>query len=161
MLNKYLFTINKGLLFACLSMYFGTGWSLLLFSFPIAPQLTTANYYNQFVPQVTAATDFFTGMTIVMIVCCLIFIIEKWRDLAIWYPIVILTGLIAATTLTIVFIFPYNDLMAKGITNSSVLQLVLRQWIFLNKIRVSIWTIQWLSMAIYYSRLLIKMEGRL
>ncbi len=49
------------LLFACTSMYFGTGWSLVLFSFPTADQLTPDNYYSHFVPQVEAAGGGATG----------------------------------------------------------------------------------------------------
>jgi hypothetical protein len=59
--------LNDLLLLACVSMYLGTGWSLVLFSFPIRPRLTVDTYYDQFVPQVTLATRFFTWMTTVMI----------------------------------------------------------------------------------------------
>jgi hypothetical protein len=58
--------LNDLVLLACCSMYFGTGWSLLLFSFPTAKQLTVENYYEQFVPQVTTVRKFFTWMTTVM-----------------------------------------------------------------------------------------------
>jgi hypothetical protein len=44
--------INRILLTACIAMYFGTGWSLVLSSLPIRPQLTVSHYYLQFVPQV-------------------------------------------------------------------------------------------------------------
>jgi hypothetical protein len=145
-----LLTLNKALLFACVSMYFGTGWSLILFSFPIAPQLTTDNYYMQFVPQVEAATKFFTWMTMTMMVCCAIFIVEKWRSSEKWYPIAILLLIIAATLLTLTFIFPYNERMSAGITNQVELQEVLGNWMNLNIIRVSIWTLQWLIMMIYF-----------
>jgi hypothetical protein len=60
--------INNLFLFLCTAMYLGTGWSLVLFSFPIAAKLRPDNYYNQFVPQVTAATKFFTVMTVLMAV---------------------------------------------------------------------------------------------
>ena len=59
----WILRIIYAFLFLCVSMYFGTGWSLWLFSFPVTPQLTPAIYYLQFVPQVTAATEFFTQMT--------------------------------------------------------------------------------------------------
>ena len=54
MINGWL-AINNLFLFLCTSMYLGTGWSLVLFSFPIASTLRTDTYYNQFVPQVQAA----------------------------------------------------------------------------------------------------------
>ena len=145
-----LLIINKGLLFACVSMYFGTGWSLVLFTFPIAPELTPDNYYNQFVPQVQAATHFFTYMTVVMMVCCAIFIVETWRSPDKWVPIVILVLVVAATALTVYFIFEYNDRMAAGIKDPVELSTVLSKWMRLNIIRVSLWTLQWLTLMIYF-----------
>lgn len=148
---KTLLTLNKALLFACVSMYFGTGWSLVLFSFPIASELTPDNYYMQFIPQVTAATHFLTYMTIVMMVCCLIFIIEKWKSASKWYPIIVLAAVIAATALTEIYILPYNEQMAKGITDAAALQQILHKWMQLNIIRTCIWSLQWLTMTVYYS----------
>jgi hypothetical protein len=147
---KSIFTLNKILLLACTSMYFGTGWSLVLFSFPIADQLTPDNYYMQFVPQVQAATAFFTYMTMVMMASSVIFIIEKWKSIEKWYPIIVLVLVILATALTILFIFQYNEQMEAGITDPAVLQDVLRKWMNLNTIRVSLWTLQWLTMAVYF-----------
>ena len=147
---KSIFTFNKILLLACTSMYFGTGWSLVLFSFPIADQLTPENYYMQFVPQVQAATAFFTYMTMVMMASSVIFIIDKWKSSQKWYPIIILVLVILATALTILFIFQYNEQMEAGITDQAVLQDVLRKWMNLNIIRVSLWTLQWLTMAVYF-----------
>ncbi len=155
---KKLLILNKVILFACASMYFGTGWSLVLFSFPVAPELTPNNYYMQFVPQVLAATKFFTYMTMLMMVCCMIFIIEEWRTSIKWYPIVFLVLVILATLLTIYFIFEYNEQMTAGITDPMILKGVLRKWMNLNTIRVSIWTLQWLVMAIYFFRLELKLK---
>ncbi|WP_158800549.1 anthrone oxygenase family protein [Pedobacter sp. L105] len=150
-MKTYLLTINKAVLFACLSMYFGTGWSLALFSFPIAPDLTPATYYNQFVPQVTAATHFFTYMTQLMMLCSAVMIIEKFRSPEKWYPILILLLIIITTAVTIVYIFPYNNRMAAGITDPAELKTVLKAWIHLNILRVCIWTVMWLLMVVYYS----------
>ena len=147
----YLLTINKAVLFACISMYFGTGWSLALFSFPIAPKLTPTNYYNQFVPQVAAATQFFTYMTMLIMLCCLIFIIEKYKSPVKWYPILILLLIIITTLVTVIYIFPYNYRMSAGIKGSIELQKVLTTWIHLNILRVFIWTAMWLVMMVYYS----------
>jgi hypothetical protein len=152
----YLLTINKAVLFACLSMYFGTGWSMALFSFPIAPKLTPANYYNQFVPQVAAATQFFTYMTMLMMLCCLIFIIEKFKSPVKWYPILILLLIIITTLVTVIYIFPYNNRMSAGIKDPVELQTVLTTWIHLNILRVCIWTAMWLVMMVYYSVLVIQ-----
>jgi hypothetical protein len=148
-MNKLL-SINKVILFACTSMYFGTGWSLILFSFPIASELTPDNYYMQFVPQVQAATKFFTYMTMVMMASSIVFAIGEWKTEVKWYGIIIFVLVVLATALTIYFIFEYNQQMEDGITDPVVLQDVLKKWTFLNTIRVSIWTLQWLTMAVYF-----------
>lgn len=138
---------NHLALLACCSMYFGTGWSLWLFSFPIAPQLTPENYFLQFVPQVEAATRFLTPLTILMFVLNIIMIVAEWRRPTRWLPIIAFVALIAATALTKYGLFPYNEEMAKGIRDAGRLQEVLGHWIGLNKIRVSLWTVQWLCIA--------------
>lgn len=149
-MKNIMLKINKAFLFACVSMYFGTGWSLVLFSFPSASSLTPDNYYEQFVPQVTRATDFFTYMTIAMIVSAVIIIIEEWKSIKKWYPIGVLLGIIAATLLTTTYILPFNEQMAAGITDNTVLHEVLSNWMSLNIVRVSIWTVQWLLMLLYF-----------
>ena len=150
MMKQILLKLNKAVLFACVSMYFGTGWSLILFSFPIAAQLTTENYYNQYVPQVTLATRFFTYMTGLMIVCCIVFIIEEWKTNLKFYPIGVLLLVVCATLLTTTFILPYNKQMADGISNQAELQEVLGKWMNLNIVRVLLWTGQWILMMIFY-----------
>ncbi|QRR01483.1 DUF1772 domain-containing protein [Dyadobacter sandarakinus] len=150
-MKNIFYAVAKGLLFAACSMYFGTGWSLVLFSFPIAKSLTPDNYYLQFVPQVTAATHFFTYMTMVMIACYGIFIIEKWRSREKWVPITGLICILASTFLTMKFIFPYNEKMSSGIKEINELQIVLNDWIDLNILRVAIWTVQWLVVMFYFS----------
>ncbi len=149
-MKDFLLKANKSILFACTAMYFGTGWSLVLFSFPIAPSLTPDNYYNQFVPQVTRATGFFTYMTILMMICAAIIIIEEWKTRKKWYPIGVLIAVIAATLLTTSFILPYNAKMAAGITDNVELHRILSKWITLNIVRVSLWTVQWLLMLFYF-----------
>lgn len=146
-----LLTLNNALLFLCASMYLGTGWSLVLFSFPITPQLTVSNYYLQFVPQVTAATHFFTYMTTFMTLLAVIMLTAEWKNALLrWVPIITLAGILAATGLTVVVILPLNDMMSKGITDPVHLKNILNEWMFLNIIRVVLWTIQWVSMMCYF-----------
>lgn len=134
-------------LFACVSMYFGTGWSLILFSFPGAKELTTANYYDQFVPPVERATRFFTWMTGLMSAAAVVAIIWERHSWYVVAPAVVLAAVIAATVLTLEFIVPYNKQMAAHITDPVELQRVLGKWMRLNVIRVSLWTVQWIAMA--------------
>ena len=141
---------NKWFLFACISMYFGTGWSLILFSFPIASTLTPANYYYCFVPQVTAATHFFTYMTALMCICACIWIWQDWHQKSKWFGIAILFAVFLATALTLKFIIPYNVQLANHVKDASLLKEILHNWMNLNIIRVSIWTVQWLIMVWYF-----------
>ncbi|MDZ7757707.1 anthrone oxygenase family protein [Rhodohalobacter sp.] len=149
-MKRIILKINKGILFACVSMYFGTGWSLILFQFNSADSFTPDNYFEQFVPQVTRATEFFTVMTIVMMISAIIMIIEHWKSIKKWFPITVLAGVFVATLLTMIYIFPYNQQMAEGITQIEVLHEVLDKWMNLNVVRVSIWTVEWLAMLLYF-----------
>jgi len=143
--------LNSLLLATCVAMYFGTGWSLVLFSFPIRPQLTVSNYYLEFVPQVTAATHFFTWMTVVMMVSAVVMIVTERGSPLVWAPIIILAAAVAAATaLTVIKILPLNNLMSAGITDAAELNSVLDKWIALNRVRVALWTVQWLAMMFYF-----------
>lgn len=150
-MKQKLLILNHSLLFLCTSMYLGTGWSLVLFSFPIASELTVDTYYLQFVPQVTAATRFFTWMTGLMIALGLVMLAAEWRSRFRWVPLTVLLGVVAATGLTMAFILPYNEAMAAGITDPGELRRVLGRWMTLNRVRVGLWTVQWLAMMAYFA----------
>jgi hypothetical protein len=142
--------INNLFLFLCASMYLGTGWSLVLFSFPSASKLHPGNYYDQFVPQVTAATKFFTVMTVLMVASAIAMIIG---DPAGGYWVlgaIVLAAVVAATVLTVVAILPDNRKMAAGIKTQAELDTLLRRWMARNRIRVGLWTVQWSAMAIWF-----------
>jgi hypothetical protein len=147
-----LLRLNAAFLFLMVSMYLGTGWSMILFSFPVVPQLTPANYYLVFVPEVDAATRFFTLMTKVMSVSALIMIWGEWHNRMVWVPIVVLLSVIAATWLTVQFIFPYNAAMTAGIKDQQELGRTLGHWMTLNRVRVGLWTVQWGAMMFYFAR---------
>ena len=138
------------LLFACTSMYFGTGWSLMLFSIPATEGVTTDNYYTHIIPQVEAATKFFTYMTNLMIFLVIVMIIGEWGETLWWVPWVVLAGIAAATALTIRGIFPLNRAMKEDITDEAELRTTLKRWKNLNLVRVLFWTLQWVAMAIWF-----------
>jgi hypothetical protein len=142
---------NAALLFLCCSMYFGTGWSMGLFSFPIRPQLTVDNYYLVFVPEVAAATRFFTYMTSVMMISAAVMIFTEWRSPLRAIPIIVLVAVVMATVLTIVWIFPYNDAMTAGIKDPAVLADTLKAWMDLNWVRIALWSVQWAAMMLYFA----------
>ncbi|HWD08039.1 MAG TPA: hypothetical protein VHA57_02985 [Actinomycetota bacterium] len=141
---------NNVFLLACTSMYFGTGWSLVLFSFPIASKLRPDTYYNQFVPQVTAATKFFTVMTTLMLAAGVVMLVAEPDPVYRWVPAIVLAGVVAATLLTVIFILPDNNRMAAGITDNTELHTILNRWMARNWIRVGLWTVQWLAMAFWF-----------
>lgn len=67
-----------------------------------------------------------------------------------WAPIVVLVGVVAATLLTTQFILPYNRRMKDGITGHDELHDILRRWTALNRVRVGLWTVQWVAMVIWF-----------
>lgn len=142
--------VNNLFLFLCASMYLGTGWSLVLFSFPIAPKLRPDNYYNQFVPQVTAATRFFTVMTVLMLASAVCMIIGGPPGGYRLLGATVLAGIVAATVLTVVAILPDNARMAAGIRTQAELDTILRRWMARNRIRVGLWTLQWAALACWF-----------
>jgi len=143
---------NASFLFLTTAMYLGTGWSLWLFQFPVAPHLTPQTYYWAFVPQVASATSFFTWMTSLMILSALIMTWLEWKTDMRWVPIVVLVAVLTATGLTVKFIFPYNNAMSAGIQDPVQLQEILTKWMAWNKVRVSLWTVQWAAMMWYFGR---------
>lgn len=138
-------------LLLCTSMYLGTGWSLVLFSFPVADGLRTDNYYSHFVPQVEAATRFFTFMTILMLAAAGVLLVTEWDTPRRWVPIVVLAGVVAATLLTTRYILPFNREMKAGITEEARLRSILSRWMTLNRVRVALWTVQWVAMAAWFA----------
>ncbi len=136
------------LLFA--SMYLGTGWSLVLFSFPIAPRLTPETYGLPFIEPVKHATQYFTWMTVAMLVAAVALLVGEADSEYLWVPIVYLAGVIAATALTMLFIFPYNKELKAGVTDRERLRVLLGKWMRLNVVRTSLWTIQWIAIALYF-----------
>jgi hypothetical protein len=145
-----LFILNDLLLLLFVSMYLGTGWSLVLFSFPIAPKLTVDNYYMQFVPQVTAATRFFTVMTSLMLVSAAIMIVSLWGSALAWLPVIVIAAVIAATVMTVIWILPLNNQMSAGIKDPVQLNDIIGRWMALNRVRVGLWSVQWLAMAAFF-----------
>lgn len=136
------------LLFA--SMYLGTGWSLVFFSFPLAQKLTPETYSLPLVEPVKNATKFFTYMTIAMFVAGVALIVGEAGSAYIWVPIVYLIAVSAATALTMLVLFPYNREMTAGIATKERLDIVLAKWKHLNLLRVSLWTTQWLAVTLYF-----------
>lgn len=151
-MRSRLLLLNHSVLFLCCSMYLGTGWSLWLFSFPTSEALTVDNYYSHLVPQVAAATAFLTPMTILMMVCVAIMIWSEWKTSLRWVSLAVLATILAATALTEWVIFPLNGEMSAHITDPARLKVVLHDWMNLNRVRIGLWTVQWVCMMIWFFR---------
>jgi hypothetical protein len=143
--------VDYALLLACAAMYFGTGWSLLLFSFPVAPSLTPANYYLQFVPQVHAATRFFKPMTVVMLAAAAVMLVAEWGSGLVWVPVLVIVAVAAATWLTVRLIFPVNAVMDEHIADQVTLDHTLGRWMYLNRVRTGLWTVEFAALAIFFA----------
>lgn len=142
--------LNNAVLFLCCSIYLGTGVSLVFFQLPIEPQLTVDNYYLLFVEPVQNATEFFTYMTILMLITGLIMLATEWFSGLKWPPIIVLLGAVGATAVTIVLIFPLNRELTAGVTDNARLAAVFGEWADYNRLRASLWLVQWLAMMYYF-----------
>ena len=148
--------LNNCLLFLCCSIYLGIGVSLVFFQFPVAPDLTPENYKLVFVKPVFHATDFLTPMTIVIYVTAFVMLMSEWFVGIRWVPIFVLVTITAATLLTVYGLFDINNEMKAGVTDPDRLQALLAKWMGLNRIRVSIWALQWLSMMYWFYQMAFK-----
>ncbi|MDA1349523.1 MAG: DUF1772 domain-containing protein, partial [Chloroflexi bacterium] len=113
------------------------------------PELTPENYYLHFIPQIDAATVLFTVMVTVMLIACVIMMrVEKTKYR--WIPYVLAILIIGATCLTVFVIFPVNQILRDGITEQAQLVEIVAKWVFLTKIRVVLWSLEWLVMMYYF-----------
>ena len=148
--------LNHVVLFLCCSMYLGTGGSLVLFQFPLEPMLTIDNYYLIFIEPVTRATTFFTYMTVVMLVTASVMLVTEWFSGIRWVPVIVILGVVAATTLTLLVIIPLNRELGDHIRDPERLRVVFHEWANMNRIRVALWVIQWSAMMYYFYKLALR-----
>lgn len=147
-LNPWLVANNLFLLL-CVSIYLGTGVSLVLFQYPNADKLTPDNYYDQFVPQVTAATKFFTVVSTLMLISGALMIAFEpvnWERI---FPVIVEAAVVAATVLAVFWELPLNKKMAAHIQDQGALDAVLSEWMKINWIRFSLWSVQWVGMVLW------------
>lgn len=149
-MRQKLYLVSNALLFMGVSIYFGTGWSTAIFQFPVMPSMTPDNYRLHFLPQIDAATNFFTFLVSLMVVTCLIMIVHEWKTGWRWLPIALLLAIVGATCLTYFVIFPVNAVLRAGIVDQAQLDEVIGRWKSLTKIRVAIWSFEWLLMMVWF-----------
>jgi len=74
----------------------------------------------------------------------------EWGSALVWAPIVVLVAVSISTLLTIIVILPINNRMSAGITDPTELNQVLDKWETLNWIRISLWSVQWAAMIVWF-----------
>ncbi len=149
-MKALLLTVNHTLLMFGTTMYVGVLWSLKFFWFPTWHKLTPANYYEQFVPQTTAATKFFTVVVPVMFLACVFMAIDEWKTRLRWLPIAAALTLGAATFVGAGQILPINKQLRAGITEQAQLTELMTKWISLNEFRFWALTVLWLLVMYYF-----------
>ena len=159
-MRRKLLLVSYAVLFAGVSIYFGTGWSTVIFQFPTLPELNVGNYYLHFVPQVANATRFFTVLVPVMCIICLVMLKAEWHTRWRWIPIVVLVAIIGASSITYFLIFPINRAMAAHITDPQQLAEAISKWVRYTWLRVALWTLEWLSMMCYFAGRAYEAMGR-
>jgi len=150
-MKRKLYVLSNALLFMAVSIYFGTGWSTAIFQFPVMPLMTVENYSLHFIPQIDAATSFFTFLVTLMAITCVVMIVGEWRTRFRWIPILLLLAVIGATSLTQFLVFPVNDVLRNGITSQAQLMEVIVRWKTLTWVRVAIWSFEWALMMFYFA----------
>ncbi len=116
-----LLAVNHACVFFGATLYCGVLWALHFFWFPSWEHLQVANYYDQFIPQTTAATKFFTVVVPIMLLCNVIMVIYEWKGRLRWVAIGSLLCVIAATWVGQLYIIPINKIMAVPITDQTQL----------------------------------------
>ena len=144
---------NNAILMLCCSIYLGTGVTLVFFQLPLEPVLTPDSYYLVFVKPVQLATQFFTWMTVVMLVTGLIMLVGEWFSGIRWVPVVVLAAVIASTALTVLAIFDLNRELAAGVSDPVRLKALLHTWSGYNRVRAALWAVAWLAMMVWFYRL--------
>jgi hypothetical protein len=145
------YLLSCSLLFAAVSIYFGTGWSTAIFQFPVMDQLTPDNYYLHFIPQIDNATNFFTFLVTLIGITGAIMVWGEWRTRYRWLPILVLLLVAGATCLTMFVIFPVNDLLRQGVREQAQLDAIMARWKLLTWARVAIWSSEWTLMMVYFA----------
>jgi hypothetical protein len=143
---------NLGLLLGCVSIYMGVGWFMWVMSFPSAPLLTPDNMAVVMLPQVAAATRLFTILVTLMVICESLLIWQLWHTPFRIWAILALILLVAATGVHLTFLKPINDELASHAPTLARLQELLIPWVHYNRIKVILWNLEWLNLAVVFVR---------
>ncbi|WP_162415462.1 hypothetical protein [Cyclobacterium roseum] len=143
-IKKTLLDLNNAYIFFCASIYLGMFWSLHFFWFPNYPNtLTLDNYYDAIIPQTDLATNFFFITIPLMAAALVIMLISEWKTGLRWVPLAWIPGLLAPVIVQQAYIEDINNQFKAGVSDEATLQVLLREWMWLNDIRWIILTLMW------------------
>lgn len=146
---RWLYALTVSVLFACVSLYFGTGWSTVLFQFPVMPDLTPDNYALHFLPQIDAATTVFTVVVTLMLIGCAVMLWQEWRTRFRWVPLALVVLIVVSTAVTMLIVFPINAVLREGVTDLATLRPLVRDWMTWTWVRAVLWSGEWVVMMVY------------
>lgn len=145
-------TLNLIFVWFGTTLYAGVLWSLHFFWFPSWRHLRVATYYEQFVPQTTTATKYFTVVVPIMFLALIILTIHEWSTRLKWLTIAMFMSLAGATFFGTMRIIPINKQLKAGVTDQAQLDQMLGRWIDLNEMRFYLLTLMWFFLVIYVLR---------
>lgn len=155
-MKPILLSLNLIMFWFGTTAYAGVLWALHFFWFPTWRTLRVENYYDQFIPQTTAATRFFTVVVSLMFLSLIIIIVHEWRTRLKWPALAAFLTLGAATFFGTLRILPINHKLKEGATDQAQLTEMLNRWINLNETRFVLLTLLWIILVYYIFR-----KGRL
>lgn len=109
-----------------------------------------SNYYEQMIPQTTAATRFFVFTIPVMYLAIFIMMWSEWRTKFRWVPIACLIGISIPVYIQQGMIERVNDALKAGVTEAAELAPLLQRWMMLNDLRWVILSAVWFIMMYYF-----------
>ncbi|WP_343695182.1 hypothetical protein [Flavobacterium sp.] len=149
-IKQILIDLNNAYIFFCSSVYLGMFWTLHFFWFPHYPStLNISNYYDAIIPQTETATKYFFVTIPIMSFCLVIMLITEWKGKLRWVPLLWIPGLLIPVIVQQKFIEDINDQFKAGVTDMTVLQQLLKDWMFYNDVRFYILTIMW-AVTMYF-----------
>jgi uncharacterized membrane protein len=154
-MKPILLSLNLIVLWFGTTAYAGVLWALH-FLVPNLAHSARRKHYDQFIPQTTAATRFFTVVVSLMFLSLIVIIVHEWRTRLKWAALAAFLTLGAATFFGTLRILPINHKLKEGVTDQAQLTEMHNRWINLNETRFVLLTLLWIIFVYYIFR-----KGRL
>lgn len=149
-MKRILLAANNAVAMFGTTLYVGVLWALHFFWYPGWRKFKVDNYYDQFIPQTTAATRFFTVVVPLMYLALTIMGISERKTGQRWYPLAGIATLSGATAVGQGLIIPINKILAKGISDQDQLDGYFQRWMRYNDIRGVLMTLMWIVLMLFF-----------